>query len=274
VSLDKVDARHTFLDLSDYARPVARVLTRWLVPTRVSPIHVTLLFTAVGLGAGALYATGSTQAARAAGVLLVLKSLLDAVDGSLARARARPSRVGRFLDSVCDYFVNAAVLLGIGWSQAVELGSAWPLGVSLLALEVMTWQGTTFNYYYVLYRHLIGGDTTSRVEESEGEPLPWDDPAVLRVLHGAYRLIYGWQDRWMAGIDGWITRDPESASYTDKRLLTLTTTMGLGFQLLVFAVLSWVGHPEWIPWLILGPYSLLWLLLTVDRRASAARAAS
>jgi hypothetical protein len=78
----------------------------------------------------------------------------------------------------------------------------------------------------------------------------------------------------MAGIDRWITRDPESASYTDKRLLTLTTTMGLGFQLLVFAVLSWVGHPEWIPWLILGPYSLLWLLLMVDRRASAVRAVS
>jgi hypothetical protein len=271
VSLDKVDARHSFLDLSDYARPLARVLTRWLVPTSVSPIHVTLAFTALGVAAGALYATGSVGAAAAAGVLLVLKSLLDAVDGSLARARGRPSRVGRFLDSVCDYVVNAAVLFGIGWSQSTETGSAWPLGVALLALEMMTWQGTTFNHYYVRYRHLIGGDTTSRIEESDDEPYPWDHPAALRALLGAYRVIYGWQDLWMTRLDTWITRDPESPTYTDRRLLTLTTTMGLGFQLLVFAVLSWLGRAVWIPWLVLGPYSLLWLLLMVDRRLAASR---
>lgn len=271
--LDKVDARHSFLDLSDYARPVARVVTRWLVPTPVSPIHVTLLFTALGLLAGALYATGDARAARGAGLLLVLKSLLDAVDGSLARARGRPSRVGRFLDSVCDYFVNAAVLLGVGWSQATQRGSAWPLVLAALALEVMTWQGTTFNYYYVRYRHLIGGDRTSRIEESDDEPLPWDHPGALRVLLGAYRAIYGWQDRWTASLDAWITRDPGSPTYTDKRLLTLTTTMGLGFQLLLFAVLSWLGRAAWIPWLVLGPYTLLWLLLMVVRGVAAARAA-
>jgi phosphatidylglycerophosphate synthase len=206
-------------------------------------------------------------------VLLVLKSLLDAVDGSLARARGRPSRVGRFLDSVCDYFVNAAVLLGIGWSQVARTGSAWPLAIAVLALEAMTWQGTTFNYYYVRYRHLIGGDTTSRVEESDDEPMPWDDPEALRVLLGAYRAIYGWQDRWTTALDRWITRDPDSPTYTNKRLLSLTTTMGLGFQLLLFAVLSWLGMAAWIPWLVLGPYNLLWALLMVVRRFAATRAA-
>lgn len=274
MSLDKVDARHTFLDLSDYARPLARVVTRWLVPTPIGPIHVTLLYTAVGFLAAGLYATGGDDAARAAGVLLVLKSLLDAVDGSLARARARPSRVGRFLDSVCDYLVNAAVLLGIGWSQTVEVGSAWPLGVSVLALEAMTWQGTTFNYYYVRYRHLIGGDTTSRIEETDERAHPWDHPGALRVLLRAYRIIYGWQDRWMAEVDRRITRDPASPTYTDRRLLTLTTTMGLGFQLLLFAVLSWMGRAAWIPWLVLGPYNLLWLLLMAHRGSAAARTAA
>ena len=48
-----------------------------------------------------------------AGIGLIVKSFLDALEGSLARARNRPSRVGRFVDSVCDYIVNAAVLFVI-----------------------------------------------------------------------------------------------------------------------------------------------------------------
>jgi hypothetical protein len=267
--LDKVETRHSFLDLSDYARPLARVVVPWLVPTPVSPVHITLLFTAVGLAAGGLYAHGGTWAVRGAGTLLLIKSFLDAVDGSLARARGRPSRVGRFLDSVCDYIVNAAVLLGIAWSQAREVGSGWPFALALLALEAMTWHGTTFNYYYVRYRHITGGDTTSRTDESREEPFPWDDPGTLRLLHRLYAAIYGWQDRWLSAIDRRITRDRGSPTHRDKRLLTQTTTMGLGFQLLLFAVLSWLGRPEWIVWLVLGPYNAFWILHMAHRRFAA-----
>jgi hypothetical protein len=65
---------------------------------------------------------------------------------------------------------------------------------------------------------------------------------------------------------------PESPAYSDKPLLTLTTTMGLGFQLLLFAALSWIGRPEWIVWLILGPYNVLWVVLMIHRRRVVAAA--
>jgi len=266
MSLDKVDARHHFLDLSDYARPLARIVTRLLVPTPISPIHITLLYTAIGFGAGALYATGDSLNAALAGVLLVLKSFLDAIDGSLARARNRPSRVGRFLDSVCDYFVNAAILFGVGSAMAARTGSGWPIIAALAALEVMTWHGTAFNFYYVTYRHLTGGDRTSQTQESGDDVYPWDNRATLKIVYTLYRLIYDWQDRWMAAIDRRVTGDPTSAVYRDKRLLTLTTLMGLGFQLLLFAALSWVGRAEWILWLILGPYNIYWFGLMIYRR--------
>jgi phosphatidylglycerophosphate synthase len=266
VPLDKVDAQYTFLDLSDYARPLARVVTRRLIPTPISPIHITLTYTAIGLLAGALYATGDTDSAKLAGVLLIVKSFLDAIDGSLARARNRPSRVGRFLDSVCDYLVNAAILLGIGWSYAARVGSGWPIGLTVLALEVMTWHGTTFNYYYVTYRHLTGGDITSRAQESDDERYPWDNPTALSIVYGLYRLIYAWQDRWMAALDRWASGDRDSATYRDRRLLTLTTIMGLGVQLLLFAGLSWIGRPEWMGWLVLGPYNIYWTMLLIYRR--------
>ncbi len=266
MSLDKVGEPHAFLDLSDYARPLARAVTRLLVPTPISPIHITLLYTAIGFAAGALYATGDAMHAAVAGICLVIKSFLDAIDGSLARARNRPSRVGRFLDSVCDYFVNAAVLLGIGSALAARTGSGWPVVIALVALEMMTWHGTAFNYYYVTYRHLTGGDTTSQTHESGDQLYPWDNPAVLKVVYTLYRIIYAWQDRWMAALDRRVTGPSTSAAYRDKRLLTLTTVMGLGFQLLLFAALSWIGRAEWIFGLILGPYNVYWLGLMIYRR--------
>lgn len=265
MSLDKVGEPHAFLDLSDYARPLARVVTRWLVPTPISPIYITLVYTAVGFGAGALYATGDATHAAVAGTCLVLKSFLDAIDGSLARARHRPSRVGRFLDSVCDYFVNAAVLLGIGSALAAQTGSGWPVVTALIALQAMTWHGTTFNFYYVTYRHLTGGDTTSQARESGDDLYPWDNPTALKIVYTLYRFIYAWQDRWMAALDRRVTGPPTSPAYRDKRLLTLTTVMGLGFQLLLFAALSWIGRAEWIFGLILGPYNLYWLGLLIYR---------
>src|SRR3972149_952738 len=253
MTLDKVDAQHAFLDLSDYARPLARVVTRWLVPTRISPIHITLAYTILGLTAGVLYSTSDRANAAVAGALLIIKGFLDGIDGSLARARNRPSRVGRFLDSVCDYLINAAVLLGIGSGMAARIGSPWPILVAMIALEAMTWHGTTFNYYYVVYRHRTGGDATSRIDERNAEGYPWDNPAVLKIVHTLYRVIYEWQDRGMAALDRRITADPHSPVYLDKRLLTWITVMGVGFQLLLFAGLSWIGQPAWIFWLILRP---------------------
>src|SRR5512136_1417033 len=113
MSFDKVDAQAHFLDLSDYARPIARRLTRALVNTSITPLQITLVYTLIGLIAALLFAAGGYLNGVAAGCLLLVKSTLDAVDGSLARARQRPSRVGRFLDSLCDYFINAAVFFGI-----------------------------------------------------------------------------------------------------------------------------------------------------------------
>jgi hypothetical protein len=269
MSLDKVAGSYHFYDLSDYARPLARVFTRLLVPTPITPIHITLAYTAIGFLAGALYASGDADNAVIAGVLLIVKSFLDAIDGSLARARNRPSRVGRFLDSVCDYFVNAAILLGIGWAESIRVGAVWPIFIALFALEVMTWHGTTFNFYYVVYRRLTGGDTTSQTRESATSEYAWDNPTALRIVFALYRMIYDWQDRWMAFIDRRITGNPRSAIYLDKRLLTLTTVMGLGFQLLMFAGLSWIGRAEWIPWLVLGPYNVYWIGLMIYRKRRA-----
>ena len=198
--MDKVPEGHRFLDMSDYARPLAKVLVRLLLPTRVSPVHLTLAHTAVGFMAAILFALDRWLPF--AGALLLLKSALDAADGSLARARGRPSRVGRFLDSICDVLVTIAVFFGIAAGAWRRMGQAhWALAA--LAIVFATLQCSVFNYYYVRYRAQTGGDTTSDVNESETRGYAWDNPRALRALHALYRLIYGWQDLLMDHVDTW-----------------------------------------------------------------------
>ena len=267
--LDKVTVDHHFLDLSDYARPIAQRITRALINTPITPIQVTCAYAVVGFIAAALFATGTYLNAVIAGVLLLVKSTLDAVDGSLARARKRPSRVGRFLDSIFDYLINAAVFLGIASSgQPLTLDR---ILLAFLALEFATWQGTAFNYYYVYYRTLTGGDTTSKLKETEEQSYPWDDVRVLRVLVRLYRVIYGWQDALLGQLDRAITPDRADPIYRDKRLLTATTTMGLGFQLLLIAIAAWLNRSAWALWLFIGPLNVYWVIIILMRYARSQR---
>ncbi len=269
MTLDKVQSADKFLDLSDYARPVARRLTRMLVNTPITPIQITVAYTVVGLLAALLFATGAYLNGAIAGVLLLVKSTLDAVDGSLARARKRPSRVGRFLDSICDYFINAAVFFGIALNGgAITLEK---LIVAFLALECATWQGTAFNYYYVYYRKLTAGDTTSQLDENEAKNYPWDNPQVVQALLNVYLIIYGWQDVLLAKLDRAITPDRAAPIYRDKRLLTATTAMGLGFQLLLIAICVWLDRAQWALGLFIGPLNVYWVIIILLRYRRARR---
>ena len=270
MSVDKVQASDKFLDLSDYGRPVARRLVRVLVKTRITPVEITLSYTVVGFTAAVLFAVGGYVNGVVAGILLLVKSTLDAADGSLARARDRPSRVGRFLDSICDYAVNAAVFLGLAVNGGLTIGKAV---VAVIALESATWQCSAFSYYYVHYRNSTGGDTTSQLNESQSEGYPWDNPRVVHILRRLYSILFGWQDALLGKVDRALTPDPASPVYRSKRLLTAITVLGLGFQLLLIAVLAWCNRVSWVFALFIVVLNAYWAIVVVVRYQLARRAA-
>src|SRR5688572_17787349 len=108
--MSKLLSSDKFFDVSDYGRYPARLLVNQLKKTPVTPIHVTLLFGAVGLIA--VYCI-LNEYFIAAGILIIVKSILDAVDGELARAKKTPSFTGRYLDSIFDFLLNLAILISI-----------------------------------------------------------------------------------------------------------------------------------------------------------------
>src|SRR5262249_32459000 len=78
-------------------RPLARVMTRALIDTRVTPNQVTLGALALGLVAAAAAATGHFALA---GLLYWIGGLVDCVDGEIARLRLEGSRAGEWLHSL------------------------------------------------------------------------------------------------------------------------------------------------------------------------------
>lgn len=223
-SMSKLPPAYRFLDLSDYGRPVAVGLVRALQGTRVTSIHLTWAFFVAG--AGSILAILSGNFILAAGLLMV-KNILDAADGEMARVRSRPSHTGRYLDSVFDYVINA----GIVGALAVVTGG--PVVVAALAFLAMEFQGTIYNHYYLIQRRLVGGDTTSRVDEFQRpHAFPYESPRTVAVLHRLYVLCYGPFDRLMLAMD----RGDDIQSPLPNAFLTALSTMGLGAQLLVIAV--------------------------------------
>ncbi len=100
--------------LSKYVRPIlvgslnalARQLHAWgVTPNGVSIVGFLLTILASGLlAAGELFWGG---------VLLILASSCDMIDGSLARYTAQESKFGAFLDSTLDRYSESITLLGL-----------------------------------------------------------------------------------------------------------------------------------------------------------------
>ena len=109
--------------------PVSRHLNRLfsvriasvLAHTPVTPNQVSVVAFAIALGALALLALGRNIEA---GVLIQASSIVDGVDGDLARAKHAASTFGGLFDAVLDRYADAAIAGGMAW-YAFEHES-WP----------------------------------------------------------------------------------------------------------------------------------------------------
>ena len=99
-------------------RPLSRPLAGALSHTFITPIQLTWISTAFAAGGGVAFAFR----AYILGVLLTLVGqIADCADGDLARMTGRASRSGAFLDSVLDRWTDAALVVGLGFSDPDRL---------------------------------------------------------------------------------------------------------------------------------------------------------
>jgi CDP-diacylglycerol--glycerol-3-phosphate 3-phosphatidyltransferase len=122
--------------LSARAKELGRALlapvVRLAISLHLTPNTVTVIGFAIVVVAAGLVGTGSLLAGAA---VLVAGSLLDAVDGALARATGGTTAFGSFLDSTLDRAAEATLYGGVAaYYLAGAADPTWPVLLSLVAM--------------------------------------------------------------------------------------------------------------------------------------------
>ncbi|HEV2068274.1 MAG TPA: CDP-alcohol phosphatidyltransferase family protein [Acidimicrobiales bacterium] len=113
-------------------RPLSVPVASALAGTPVSPNQVTYVSAALSFGGGLAFAR---RAFVLGAVLTLLGSIADCVDGDLARVTGRVSKSGSYLDHVFDRWTDAALIVGLAFSDISELA---PVGFVALVATFMT----------------------------------------------------------------------------------------------------------------------------------------
>lgn len=238
-------------------QPVATAGVRVLARLGVDPQAVVWSHSALGLGAAAAIAVGGQPALWTAAALLQAKTLLDNMDGGLARATGRVTQMGRYLDTVLDTLVNGVLFAALALHGPGAW--AWPLAAGAYLL-LMAMLSLDFNLER-RYRALRVG-IADEAEHPPGAQARW-----LAAFRGFYDAVLRPQDELIARLDaaaferlasggasapmasGSSGAPPEAPALVDRLAwndLWSTATLvnlGLSTQLLVLGVCLALGQP-------------------------------
>lgn len=209
-----------------FSMRITRVLARRSLA--ITPNQVTVVAILLGLAA-ALVATGGGYAMIAlAGVMFEANSILDSVDGELARLRFQYSKLGQWLDNLSDEVVDNAFVVGVAWS----LGGIWlPLALGAAGGRLVT----ALVVYTDVYRRTGTGDvfafrwwfereSASAVEIYDPRsPLTW-----LRSLGRRDTYVFLWSIACVAGFPYWVVGHAAGIAAIYLVLLALQHTVFRG----------------------------------------------
>ncbi|GBF07730.1 CDP-alcohol phosphatidyltransferase [Deinococcus aerius] len=225
-------------------RPLAERLVPPLARRRVNPLHVVLTHTALGVFTGVLLRRGHRVAPA---LLLQTKTLLDNLDGQLARATGQTTETGRYLDSEGDVIVNAAVLIG--------LAGRWGLPLTLLQSLILS-----VDYLWERDHRAARGEVFRDPPAQAG-----DDPRVLSVLKLVYGLYFTPQERVLGAlferrlraVTGGGPTSADHFAYTPRAINRVAVNLGLSTQLLALGACLLLRRPHLYLWSLPGQALLL-----------------
>lgn len=118
--------------VKEAVRATLRPIVGMAIALHITPNTITVIGVVITLAASVLVASGWLLIGAA---VLTAGSLLDAVDGALARAQGGGTPFGSFLDSTLDRVSEAILYIGIaGWFLFAHDDPAWPVLLVLVAL--------------------------------------------------------------------------------------------------------------------------------------------
>ena len=233
-------------DLSDWGRPIARFFANLLKDTKISVLMVTNFHLLLSIFCAWLI----LQEYIIEGcILLVIKGVVDAIDGELARIRERPSHVGRYWDTIADTL--GLILVTYAFGQYLGWTGVYISGIVVAVL----FQYSLFNHFSVRARGLGLGDDTSRIDEKVCPVAkPWEKQIHVNFLHKIYLVGFSWQDQIINLTTG---KGSKNLSFE----LTVSSILGYGFQSIIILILGLSSNIDLLDDLILYVNSSLMILV-------------
>lgn len=112
-------------------RKVSLRITKLLAPTRITPNQITFISLLVSAASAIFFAVSSPIAG---GLLAQFTSILDGVDGEIARLKFLKSKFGELFDSILDRYGDYLIVMGMTYSWYSYTGHIATLLVGATAL--------------------------------------------------------------------------------------------------------------------------------------------
>jgi CDP-L-myo-inositol myo-inositolphosphotransferase len=150
-------------------RPISRRISALLLNwPGIRPLHATICCALLGIAMFAAFIFGGERGLILGGILFQVASLLDGVDGEIARVTFRTSERGAALDSAIDMAMNLLFVLGLTINLGAEDGGRVALagGCALLLYviggAIITWRGRhqVLSFDHIKHcrsQHLVSG---------------------------------------------------------------------------------------------------------------------
>jgi archaetidylinositol phosphate synthase len=225
-------------------QPLATAGVRGLARIGVDPQAVVWSHATVGVAAAVAIAIGGATAWWSAALLLQVKTLLDNMDGGLARVTGRVTQMGRYLDTALDTVVNALLFVALALHGPAYW--AWPLAAGAFVLLVVM-LSLDFN--------LEGRYRALRGRVAADDDLPAGAPAAwLEAFRGFYLFLLAPQDRAidrldrsafarLSGLPYDVAPLVDRLAWNDLWSTASLVNLGLSTQLLLLGVCLVVGQP-------------------------------
>ena len=164
----------------------------------------TILAALAGIASGVAFAIGYVMWAV---VALTLSVAFDALDGTIARECAAPSRLGGVLDLSADRVVEACVVVGIAWHApalyfpALILVATWYVNITIFLAVGAALEGPSAKLIEyppgilerteaIIFFMILGTIEATPILRALG-PLLCYAMAALEIVTGAQRLLFG-----------------------------------------------------------------------------------
>jgi len=144
-------------------RRVSLAITRRIIHLPLHPHVITVFTLLVGVASGWCASRGDYLGLAVGGVLFLIASILDGVDGEIARAKLLQSKTGEWLDTVCDDLTNVVFILGLSLGMPGRPSGTFWLVLGLLSLVVFALT------LVLMYGSLIGSGRQGTLLEYQEE---------------------------------------------------------------------------------------------------------